>query len=216
MGDSLLKQNLDTGLDALGQSLPAGARERLLDFLQLLEKWNRTWNLTAVRDPLQMVPRHVLDSLSVRPFLSGDSIADVGTGAGLPGLPLAIAEPDRQFVLIDSAGKRTRFVTQAAATLGLGNVTIIRSRAEDYRPESGFDTVVSRAFAALAGFVSVAGHLCKESGCMLAMKGQLPGDEIAELPKPWRADAVHALTVPGLDAQRHVVIMNKAPEKMGG
>ncbi len=203
-------------LDACAQPLPAGADLQFADYLRLLWKWNQTWNLTAVRDLEEMISRHLADSLSVRRWLEGSSIADVGSGAGLPGIPLAIAEPMRDFVLIDSAAKRTRFMVQAAAMLGLGNVTVIRTRAEDYRPESGFDTVMSRAFASLAGFVSAAGHLCNEGGHMLAMKGQFPESEIAELPASWLVSAVHALTVPGLAAERHLVVMTQAPGKMGG
>ena len=210
MSDAHLQSALDDGLSSLGQTFPSGAAETLLAFLRLLDKWNKTWNLTAVRDPLEMVPRHVLDSLSVRPWLEGPRIADIGSGAGLPGIPLAIAEPERQFVLIDSALKRTRFMTQAAATLGLANVTVVHSRAEDYRPDSGFDTVISRAFASLADFTAAAGHMVKPAGCLLAMKGRFPGDELAQLPANWRSTAVEALTVPGLEGERHVVVLHAA------
>lgn len=210
MSDTPQQSALLAGLNDLGQAFPSGAADALLDFLHLLDKWNKTWNLTAVRDPLAMVPRHVLDSLSVRPWLTGSSIADIGSGAGLPGIPLAIAEPERQFVLIDSAAKRTRFMTQAAATLGLANVTVVRSRAEDYRPESSFDTVISRAFASLADFTAAAGHLAKPGGCLLAMKGRFPGDEIAQLTSNWRAESVPQVKVPGLEAERHVVVLKRA------
>lgn len=215
MSDTTLVSALRNGLTSLGQDVPSGAAETLLEFLHLLAKWNKTWNLTAVRDPLEMVPRHVLDSLSVRPWLKGRRIADIGSGAGLPGIPLAIAEPERQFVLIDSAAKRTRFMTQAAATLGLANVEVIRSRAEDYRPDSGFDTVISRAFASLADFTAAAGHLSLSGGQLLAMKGRFPGDEIAQLPADWRATGVETLAVPGLEAERHVVVLHAAIERDG-
>ncbi len=210
MSDARLKIALDNGLSSLDQTYPSGAAEALLEFLLLLEKWNKTWNLTAVRDPLAMVPRHILDSLSIRPWLAGARIADIGSGAGLPGIPLAIAEPGRQFVLIDSAAKRTRFMTQAAATLGLANVEVVHSRAEDYRPDSGFDTVISRAFASLADFTAAAGHLCSDGGRLLAMKGRFPGDEIAQLPANWQPAAVESLSVPGLEAERHVVVLHAA------
>lgn len=205
-----LDQSLRAALDALAEPLPAGAAEQFADFLRLLAKWNRTWNLTAVRDPEEMVTRHLADSLSVRRWLAGDSIADVGSGAGLPGIPLAIAEPGRHFVLIDSAAKRTRFMVQAAATLGLDNVTVVHSRAQDYRRDTGFDTVISRAFASLADFAAAAGHLASPTGRLLAMKGRHPGEEIADLPAAWRAVEVTALRVPGLQAERHVVILNRA------
>lgn len=216
MADDVLDKTLCAGLAAFGQSMPRDAARTLGEFLRLLDKWNQTWNLTAVRDPLAMVPRHVLDSLSIRPWLAGSRVVDVGSGAGLPGIPLAIAEPAREFVLIDSAAKRTRFMTQAAAVLGLGNVRVVRIRAEDYRPDSGFDTVISRAFASLAGFVNAAGHLCGKEGQLLAMKGQFPEDEIAGLPESWQVSASHALTVPGLAAQRHLVVLKQAPGKKGG
>ncbi|NNF52634.1 MAG: 16S rRNA (guanine(527)-N(7))-methyltransferase RsmG [Gammaproteobacteria bacterium] len=215
MSDPNLKSVLGNGLSELGSALPAGVTESLLDFLRLLEKWNKTWNLTAVRDPIDMVPRHVLDSLSIRPWLAGTRIADVGSGAGLPGIPLAIAEPGRRFVLIDSAAKRTRFMTQAAATLGLSNVEVVHSRAEDYRPDSGFDTVISRAFASLADFTAAAGHLAKPDGRLLAMKGRYPGDEIAQLPATWQPAKVESLTVPGLAAERHVVVLRAAMYRDG-
>jgi len=208
--EASVKAALEEGLSELGSTLPAGATDSLLDFLRLLEKWNKTFNLTAVRDPMEMVPRHLLDSLSIRPWLAGGRIADVGSGAGLPGIPLAIAESGRRFVLIDSAAKRTRFMTQAAATLGLTNVEIIHSRSQDYRPDSGFDTVISRAFASLADFAAAAGHLAKPDGRLLAMKGRYPGDEIAQLPAGWQAKRVESLTVPGLAAERHVVVLHAA------
>lgn len=208
MTDDQLDKMLRAGLEALEQPMPEGSIGKLAEYLRLLDKWNQTWNLTAVRDPLAMVARHVLDSLSIRPWVVGPDIADVGTGAGLPGVPLAIAEPTGHFVLIDSAAKRTRFVTQAAATLGLTNVTVVRSRAQDYHPDSAFDTVISRAFASLADFTAAAGHLAKTGGRLLAMKGQLPSAEIAELSGAWRASTVEAIAVPGLEAQRHVVVLN--------
>ncbi|NNF68003.1 MAG: 16S rRNA (guanine(527)-N(7))-methyltransferase RsmG [Gammaproteobacteria bacterium] len=215
MDDAHLQSILNAGLDKLDHLLPGDAAAALLQFIRLLNKWNKTWNLTAVRNPVDMVPRHVLDSLSIRPWLEGARIADVGSGAGLPGIPLAIAEPGRQFVLIDSAVKRTRFITQAAATLGLSNVEVIHSRAEDYRPESGFDTVISRAFASLADFAAAAGHLATPDGCLLAMKGRYPGDEIAQLPATWQPEKVESLTVPNLVAERHVVVLRAAMYRDG-
>ncbi len=199
---------LQQALDAQPEPLPAGASRQFAEFLHLLWKWNQTWNLTAVRDPVQMVTRHLADSLSVRRWIRGHSIADVGSGAGLPGIPLAIAEPERQFVLIDSAAKRTRFMIQAAAALGLSNIQVVRSRAQDYHPDSGFDTVISRAFASLADFTAAAGHLAGPGGRLLAMKGQYPEDEIAALTGSWGVRSVDPVRVPGLAAERHVVVLN--------
>lgn len=210
MTDAQLKHSLDDSLSKLGGAFPSGTAGALQEFLRLLEKWNRAWNLTAVRNPLEMVSRHVLDSLSIRPWLRGERLADVGSGAGLPGIPLAIAEPARRFVLIDSAAKRCRFMTHAAVTLGLGNVEVVHSRAQDYHPDSGFDTVISRAFASLAEFTLAAGHLCVPGGHLLAMKGRLPEDEIARLPSDWRVARAESLTVPGITAARHVVLLQAA------
>jgi len=176
----------------------------LLDFIELLAKWNATYNLTAIRTPAEMVSKHLLDSLSVLPYLQGRRIVDVGSGAGLPGIPLALASPEREFVLLDSNAKKTRFITHAMATLGLNNVQILHSRAEDYRPAELFATVISRAFASLREFVRLAGHLGAPHGALLAMKGEPPVDELNEMPAGYSAE-VHALKLPGLDAKRCVV-----------
>lgn len=201
------------GVERLGIALPAAAVPRLLAFIQLLQKWNQAFNLTAVRDPAQMVTRHLLDSLAVLPFLEGGRVVDVGSGAGLPGIPLALASPERRFVLLDSNGKKTRFLTQAVTELGLTNVEVVRRRAEDYRPEQGFDTVISRAFATLAATAHAAGHLCAPRGILLVMKGVYPGEELEDLPSAMGLRAVHRLEVPGLAAQRHLVCL--APCRRG-
>lgn len=214
MDTTRINSRLQEATGRLGEPLPDGALDRFAEYLGLLAKWNQTWNLTAVRDPEEMVSRHIADSLSVRPWLNGKSLVDVGSGAGLPGIPLAIAEPDRQFLLVDSALKRTRFMVQAAALLGLANVTVVHSRAQDYRPDTGFDTVISRAFASLADFVAAAGHLASPTGQLLAMKGRHPGEEIAALPGSWQVASVSAIGVPGLEAERHVVIMNQASNRV--
>jgi len=202
-----LRNLLARGVQQLGIELPADGTSRLLAFVQLLEKWNRAFNLTAVRDPAQMVTRHLLDSLAVLPFLEGKQVVDVGSGAGLPGIPLALACHERRFVLLDSNGKKTRFLTQAVTELGLTNVEVVRSRAEDYRPEQLFDTVISRAFASLAATVHAAGHLCGPHGILLVMKGVYPGDELEDLPPTMSLRAVHRLDVPGLAAERHLVCL---------
>lgn len=200
---------LPEGLEQLGLPLPAEVRARLLEYIRLLAKWNQVYNLTAVRKPGEMVVRHLLDSLSIAPFIRGSHVLDVGTGAGLPGIPLALAQPDRQFVLLDSSAKRIRFITQAIAELGLKNAAAAQSRAEDFRPAHLFDTVVSRAFASIEAMVQAAGHLCAEHGCLLAMKGAYPQAELKAIPAGFRVTGVHELHVPGLDAQRHVVCIER-------
>lgn len=201
---------LDAGLAALGLALSAAARRGLLDYLTLLEKWNRAYNLTAVRDRSEMVARHLLDSLSIVRYIQAPRIIDVGTGAGLPGIPLALALPDCRFVLLDSNRKKTRFLIQAVAALRLGNVTVECRRAEEYRPAEGFDTVVTRAFASLTEIVTAAGHLCRRDGCLLAMKGRYPEAELAALPPAFRLLAVEPLRVPGLDAERYLIRLARA------
>jgi 16S rRNA (guanine527-N7)-methyltransferase len=157
-----------------------------------------------------MLRKHVLDSLSLHSFLRGDRIADVGTGAGFPGLPLALANPERHFALIEATGKKARFVSHTAARIGADNVEVVQTRAETYRPERGFDTVVARALSSLADFVAYAGHLLAPDGRLLAMKGKRPDDEIFALPKTFRVLAVHRLRVPGLDGERHLVELCRA------
>ncbi|MBK8164107.1 MAG: 16S rRNA (guanine(527)-N(7))-methyltransferase RsmG [Gammaproteobacteria bacterium] len=196
---------LDAGLTGLGLALPAAARDRLLAYLDLLEKWNRAYNLTAVRDRGEMITRHLLDSLAVVPYIKAPRIIDVGSGAGLPGIPLALALPRCQVVLLDSNRKKTRFLGQAVAELKLDNVAVECRRAEDFRPAEGFDTVVTRAFAILAETVRTAGHLCRRDGCLLAMKGRYPAEELAGLPPSFPLLSVEPLCVPGLDAERYLV-----------
>lgn len=205
MNQAALTSLLASGLRELNLALDEPVRSQMIVFLELLTKWNQAYNLTAVRDPVQMVPRHLLDSLAIVPFLRGDRVVDVGSGAGLPGLPLAMACPDRQFVLIDSNGKKTRFLVQAVATLGLRNVEVVQTRVEDYRPVKPFATVISRAFASLVDFVRLTERLCATDGCWLAMKGEVPDAELSALPAGTRVTAVHPLKVPGLDAQRCVI-----------
>ena len=183
---------------------------RFAAYLDLLVKWNAAYNLTAVRDRAEMVPRHIEDSLAILPYLHGRTVLDVGTGAGLPGLVLAIADPARDYTVLDSNGKKARFCEYAVDTLGIGNARVVQARAENYRPDAPFDTVVSRAFATVAGFVAAAGAHSAPDGRLLAMKGARPDDELAELPAGWAVDAVHALRVPGLAAERHVAVLRKA------
>jgi 16S rRNA (guanine527-N7)-methyltransferase len=203
-----LKAQLRRGRVELGVNLSSEADDKLLEFIALLAKWNTAYNLTAIRDPENMVSKHLLDSLSVLPFLKGFRIVDVGTGAGLPGIPLALACPERHFVLLDSHAKKTRFVTHAAAALGLRNVEVMQSRAEHYRPAELFATVISRAFASLGEFMQLAGHLGAPEAGFLAMKGQLPADELQALQPGFRA-RVHPVTLTGLKAMRCVVEITK-------
>lgn len=196
---------LELGLQEMGLPLPDAVRDKLIRFIALLEKWNRIYNLTAIRDPRQMVTHHLLDSLAILPFVNGPRVLDIGTGAGLPGIPLALARPELHFTLLDSNAKKTRFVTQACGELDIHNVTVIHERVERYRPGEKFDTLISRAFSNLAEMVEAAKPLCAERGEFLAMKGRYPHDELARLSASYLAAQVRALHVPGLSAERHAV-----------
>lgn len=183
---------------------------QLTRYLQELEKWNQAYNLTAVRDPADMVPRHLLDALSVSSYLHGKRILDVGTGAGLPGIPLALVNPDKQFTLLDSNGKKVRFVQHVIGVLGLSNVEAVQARIESWDFGQPFDVIVSRAFSTLADFIQGSGRMLGPGGCLLAMKGKLPDTELAALPAGWRAAGVHVIHVPMLDAERHAVLLQPA------
>ena len=198
---------LAAGIAALGLSLPEGAEAKLLAYLTLLDKWNRVYNLTAVRDVERMVSHHLLDSLAAVPFFEGGAVLDVGSGGGLPGIPLAIARPDIQVTLIDSIAKKTAFLLQAKAELGLENLKVVTGRVEAFRPETPFDVITSRAFSDLKEFVTLTRHLLKPAGFWLAMKGLMPHEEIILLPHWARVSANHALVVPGLEASRHLIVM---------
>ncbi len=204
-----LASELAQGLDRLDLRLDGAAQEKLLVYLDLLAKWNRSYNLTAVRKPAQMLVRHLFDSLVIHPWLQGPQILDVGTGAGLPGIPLALARPDYQFTLLDSNSKKTRFVTQAVAEMGLDNVTVVQSRVETYVADSGFDTIVSRAYSTLADFVNGVSSLLAAEGILLAMKGVYPVTELADLPSPFRLAQNVELQVPELDAERNLLIIRR-------
>ena len=201
-----LKKLLQQGLHDMNLDLAVPEREKLLIFLELLEKWNRVYNLTAVRDPEQMVPRHLLDSLSVLPHLHGARVLDIGTGAGLPGIPLALARPDLEFTLLDSNAKKTRFATQAMHALGLKNITIVQERVEKFHPAAKFDTLIARAFASIPDMLAASRHLCAPHGRFLVMKGVFPQEELAAVIDGYQAE-VKALRIPGLDAARHLVIL---------
>jgi len=202
---------LHDGIAALGLDLPAGSEDRLMAFLALMVKWNRAYNLTSVTREAEMVTHHLLDSLSLLPHLgSVKTLADIGSGAGLPGLVLALVRPDLALTSVETVGKKVAFQQQAKIEFRLGNVTVHGGRVEAFHPATGFDAVVSRAFASLADFVALAGHLAAPGGRLLAMKGVLPEDEIAALPAGWRVVDTPRLTVPGLDAQRHLIILERA------
>ena len=196
---------LASGARSLGVALSPAAGAALLRLVDELEAGNAQFNLTAIRDRLGMLRKHVLDSLTLQPYLRGGRIADIGTGAGFPGLPLAIVNPQRRFTLVEATGKKARFVEQTVLRLGCGNVQVAHARAESYRPFELFDTVVARALSSLKDFAAYAGHLCAPDGRLLAMKGKHPDEEISALPKSFRVLAVHRLHVPGLDEERHLV-----------
>ena len=201
-----LEKKLERGLQDMAIDLAPPIRQKLLKFLKYLEKWNSAFNLTAVRDPEQMVPRHLLDSLSVLPFLQGSRVLDIGTGAGLPGIPLALARPNLTFTLLDSNAKKTRFVTQTIHELGLQNVQVVQERVEKFHPTEKFDTLIARAFASIPDMLAASRHLCAPHGRFLLMKGVFPKEELAAVTDGYQAE-VKTLRVPGLDAARHLVIV---------
>ena len=199
---------LRSGADGLGLNLEAEQIDRLMGYLELLDKWGRTYNLTAIRDRRSAVDRHLLDSLAVNAFLAGGRVLDVGTGAGLPGIPLAIVNPGMTFVLLDRSSKKIRFVRQAILSLGLKNAEAVAARVEDFAPEAPFDVVLARAFASLADIWGGAAPLLAPGGRVLAMKGQWPEAEISRLGHVVNL-RVHAVPVPGMDAERHLVEMSE-------
>lgn len=219
MKEASLDAVLSTGLHTLNLQCALDVQAKLLDYVHLLDKWNRVYNLTAVRDPTQMVTRHLLDSLTVLPFLNeeqgkeqkGQQILDVGTGAGLPGIPLALlsaqTHPERSFVLLDSNSKKTRFMQQAVVELTLENVQVVHARTETFDLEQAFDVVLSRAFASVADMLAGAGSHCKPGGVMLAMKGADPSAECENLDAAFVVEKVHQLQVPGLNEERHLVCL---------
>jgi len=204
---------LAAGSRDIGIAVDSSGAEALLKLVDELEAGNAQFNLTAIRDRPGMLRKHVLDSLTLQPYLRGSRVADIGTGAGFPGLPLAIVNPQRRFTLVEATGKKARFVEQTARRLGCHNVQVEHARAENYRPFELFDTVVARALSSLADFAAYAGHLCAPGGRLLAMKGKRPDEEISALPKSFRVLAVHRLKVPGLDDERHLVELSPSRPK---
>ena len=200
---------LEAGMQQMGVEYSSEQRDMLLAYLQLLMTWNKAYNLTAIRDPGEMIKLHLLDSLAVLPHLSGKRLIDVGTGAGLPGIPLAIMCPERDFTLLDSNGKKTRFLFQARCDLGLSNLKEINSRVESHRPEVPYDAVLSRAFTSVADMVNKCSHLLSPEGLFLAMKGKFPQSELSEVGKDYKVNASHTLQVPGVDGERHLIVISR-------
>jgi 16S rRNA (guanine527-N7)-methyltransferase len=206
---------LHHGLAGLGLTLSAAAQSRLLQYLRLLSKWNRIYNLTAIREPSRLVSHHLLDSLAVVPHLEGTSVVDVGSGAGLPGIPLALARPEWTLTLLDSNHKKAAFLRQAVLELNLENTQVGTDRVEHWRPVHRFDVVISRAFSDLPGFVDTARHLCRPGGVLAAMKGIYPDEELAHLSPEIHIQKVVALEVPGLRASRHLVVLRPENKDYG-
>lgn len=212
-----LETLLARGLAAQGLECDQSIQKKLIAFVALLQKWNKVYNLTAITDPQQSVIRHILDSLSIARFIQGPSILDVGAGAGLPGLPLALLFPQFRFVECDCVTKKTRFIQQASIELGLHNVMVETSRVEQLwqgpamvsHPITQFDTIISRAFSSIADMISKAGPLCREGGQLLAMKGIYPAQELEQVPAPFKIQSVEKLVVYGLDEQRTLIVITK-------
>jgi len=207
-----LRDELDAGLAALG--LDPALASPLLAYLALLDRWNRTYNLTAIRDPREMVAKHLLDSLAMHPHVdaiaaAGGSLADLGTGPGLPGIPVALVRPDVEVTLVESNGKKARFLREAVRQLGLKDVRVAESRIEAVDEPGAFDAITARALATLPLILELGGHLLKPDGVLLAMKGVYPADEIAALPADWELAASHPLRVPGVDAERHLIVVGR-------
>jgi 16S rRNA (guanine527-N7)-methyltransferase len=205
MDAAACRRHLLDGINQLDLSLSEKVIEQLMAYLTLLNKWNKAYNLTAVRDPFEMVSRHLLDSLSIARFIKGQHLIDVGTGGGLPGVVLAIINPERKIDLLDSNGKKTRFLFQVKTELGLDNVTVHHCRVEQHQPDKLYDGVLSRAFATLADMVNGSQHLLTHNGRFYAMKGVYPDQELSELEKHYKVESTHALNVPFENGQRHLI-----------
>lgn len=196
-------------INQAGWKISHAVQQQLVSYLLLLEQWNQAYNLTSVRELENMVTQHILDSLAVVPYIHGEQVIDVGTGAGLPGIPLALALPRCQFTLLDSNGKKTRFLTHVMHELHIHNVKVVQSRAEDYKPEQCFDTIIARALCAVPDFLAQTKHLCCDDGKFLAMKGQYPTEELEGITAEFSVYNIYDLKIPGLDAKRHLIVVVK-------
>ncbi|MGB1382520.1 MAG: 16S rRNA (guanine(527)-N(7))-methyltransferase RsmG [Porticoccaceae bacterium] len=204
------QQALELGIKTLGLSCTSQQVEQLLAYLEMLQRWNKAYNLTAIREPIQMVRLHLLDSLAINPYVQGvKHIIDVGTGPGLPGIPLAILNPDINFTLLDSNGKKTRFLFQAINDLSLANTKEINHRVEKYEPEQLFDIVLSRAFSSISDMLTQCDHLVSDSGCFLAMKGKKPNSELSQITKDYKVVNLSQINVPQVDSERHLIKITK-------
>ncbi|ARC90930.1 16S rRNA (guanine(527)-N(7))-methyltransferase RsmG [Vibrio coralliilyticus] len=207
---SALRTELDALIAQTTLEVSDNQRDQLVGYVEMLNKWNKAYNLTSVRDPSDMLVKHILDSIVVSSHLQGQRFIDVGTGPGLPGIPLSIMNPDKEFYLLDSLGKRIRFIKQVLHELKIDNVTPIQSRVEEFQPQDKFDGVLSRAFASMVDMVEWCHHLPKaQTGCFMALKGQLPQDEIDQLPDWCSVTDIKALQVPELEGERHLVILSR-------
>jgi 16S rRNA (guanine527-N7)-methyltransferase len=204
------RTRLQAGIHSLDIACSPSQVDSLLVYLDMLERWNKAYNLTAIRDPLQMIDLHLLDSLAILPFIDNSShIIDVGTGPGLPGIPLSIICPDKTFTLLDSNGKKTRFLFQAINELGLANVTEVNARVEEFQPTKPFDTVLSRAFSSIPDMLVNCSHLISDQGQFMAMKGKIPESELSQLDKNYKVSDLCRLVVPGVEGERHLVKITK-------
>lgn len=204
LSDLLKKALHDNRMD-----LSEAEQQQLVSYLELLRTWNHAFNLTAITDPHDMVYLHLIDSLAAAPFIHGKRMLDVGSGAGLPGIPLAVTHPDQHWMVLDKNSKKTRFLTQAAAELHLKNVEAIYSRAEDYKPAQGFDSIVSRAYGTLRLFIESTQHLLNSDGIFIAMKGKYPQDELDHLPEGFEVKSITPVPIEGLAAERHIITMQR-------
>lgn len=193
------------GWQALGLAASTSQQQQLVEYLQLLQRWNKFYNLTAVRNPDEMLVVHLWDSLSVAPHVKGEYLLDVGSGAGLPGIPLAVLYPEQHWTLLDTNGKKTRFIQQAVGELRLRNVTVVQTRVENWTPPQLFNGIISRAFSSLLEFVQTSGQHLTSDGVLYAMKGRYPMEEITDLPQEWDVVSSHTLQVPNLNAERHLL-----------
>ncbi len=210
---SSLQERLKQGIDELSLDIPDETQQKLIQYIELIAKWNKAFNLTAIRNIDEMLTLHLLDSLAVVPYISGNRVLDVGAGAGLPGIVLALCYPDKEFVLIDTNGKKTRFMTQARIELGLANVEVVHARVDDYgvdkiQPLKPFDAIISRAFASISDMLAYVGHLVTDKTSVLAMKADSE-NEISQMPEDYAISEIHELSVPGLQAKRQLLVIHK-------